>query len=203
MSDFLQRHKLLAVIITGLLVIIIIGVFFATYFSSNSPQTLNPEQPTPIQLGGEIRASGIQKTEIGKTTISQIQNIPGITKVSDTQYTLPSELLARPNEILTDKNVAVFERALLPVSSQDPRYKTISEMEKIFGQPDKTAKGSKFYGEFLSTYIYASKGMTFIGNPNTNEVYEIQFFKPMTLDEYISKYGSDIPAAASPVVESH
>ena len=51
--------------------------------------------------------------------------------------------------------------------------------------------GSQFYGAQPVVYIYASRGMAFIGEGN-GLILEMQKFEPMTVEEYIANYGGDI-----------
>ncbi len=204
MNTFLSNNKKLTLLIF-VSTIIIIGIFLLTYFAT--PPSLSPNQiapqPTKYILKDPISIPSFQKTIIGKTTNQEIEAIPGITKAPESNYSYSSYLITRPNEIKTENNTASFERVLLPVSSSDPNFTTIPQLIEKYGQPDKVVRGSKYYGDFLNTYIYATQGMAFVGNPNTNEVYEIQFFNPMTPDEYEKKYGQEILNSTESIKEIH
>lgn len=203
MLNFLSRYKLVGIGVTTLVALVILVVFIWTYTISQKSPSPAPPTPTPIPLKSPAQLPNLQKTVIGKTTLQEIQNIPGITKISENKYSYSSYLGSRPNEIQVDKNTTAFERVLVPISTSDPNFTTISELIEKFGEADKVIPGSKFYGYFPFTYIYASQGMTFIGNPNTNEVYEIQFFRPMSIQEYTELFGGDILEDARPPVERY
>lgn len=198
-------NKKTVIIISGCFVAVVVLVLFgATYFvQTPTPQNQPPPEPTSYILKKSVSIPSLQKTTIGKTTVGEIESLPGISKTSESDYSYSSYLLQRPNEIKTENNTASFERVLTPISSSDPNYTTIPKIIEMFGKADKITTGSKFYGDYLNTYIYATQGMAFVGNPNTNEVYEIQFFKPMTPDEYESKFGQDISNNLQPATESH
>lgn len=143
----------------------------------------------------------LQKAEIGKTTTKELDKQINKNELKEKQvlsdketiYKLNSILPQRPNEIRTENGIAVFERIIVPADNPNtPGYVTIPQMISTFGQPDKIIQGSQFYGKFSSTYIYGGKGLAFIGNSNTNDVYEVQLFVPMIVEEYIKKYGGDI-----------
>lgn len=200
---FLKNKKLTILILVS--TAIIIGVFLLTYFliPSSSPSNQVIPQPTKYILKDPITIPSFQKTIIGKTTTQEIETIPGITKTPDSNYSYSSYLVQRPNEIKIENNTASFERVLVPISPSDPNFTTISQLSQQFGPPDQTVRGSKYYGDFPNTYIYATQGMAFIGNPNTDEVYEIQFFTPMTPDEYKKKYGQEILNSTESLKENH
>lgn len=101
-------------------------------------------------------------------------------------------MISRPENIF---NYTLSRRDLLKFTAASVASAAASTFEPLtatLGQPEKTAPGSKFYGYHMNTYIYASKGIVFIGNPNINEVFEIQSFTPMSVEEYINNYGQDI-----------
>lgn len=177
-----------------------------------SPRTESPQNsptPTPAssvdRLPREQRISVIQKSAIEKTTEREVADMPGLENKStladgSTRYTFNSPLLSRKNEIITKDGTAVFERIIVPEKSKDPGYARISAFISRYGQPQKTIKGSVFYGELISTFIYADKGFTLIGNPRTDEVFEIQIYAPMPIDQYSQQFGEDIKEHSGPVL---
>lgn len=107
-------------------------------------------------------------------------------------YSLNSQNPIRTDQIITRNEQIVFQRTYIPEDPSDPSHLLISAMIEKHGQPEKVIQGSKLWGPFMNNYIYNTKGLAFIGNPNTDEVYELQNFTPLSLDEYIQKYGDDI-----------
>lgn len=107
-------------------------------------------------------------------------------------YSLDSDNPLRNDQVITDKNQVVFERIYVPENPSDPNHLLISKSLEKYGKPEQVVTGSKLWGPYMNLYIYNSQGVAFIGNPNTDEVYEIQFFKPLSLEEYIKSYGDDI-----------
>jgi hypothetical protein len=204
MLEVIRSHRTLAL---GLIIAIItlVMVLFLWSFIPQSPITNQPSLalPTPILVNGAARIPGLQKTSIGNTTTEDVLKIPNVIQVNDSEYAYPSELITRSNKISTSKDVVIFERVEVPVDPSDPKHKTIEQMITVFGDPDNILPGSNYFGNFVSTYIYASKGMAFVGNPNTSEIYEMLFFKPTSVSEYLNKYGEDIPSNPSPITESH
>lgn len=172
----------------ALVVVMFVLVFFSL-FSKTSPN--NP--PTTPTLSNP---SPLQKTQIGVTTEKDIASIPGITKKTlpdgINEYSLESELKTRPDLFLAKDGTIVYEREITPVDPNSPGYQTLSSIVAKFGNPEKEVKGSNYYGSFLNTYIYASQGFTIIANPNTDEVYEIQFYKKTTPEDYLKEFGGDV-----------
>jgi hypothetical protein len=203
MKDLLHNRKLLLLVVG--ITILILPLFILLWIPGSNKVITNPDitAPTPIPLENAVYLPGLQKTRIGETTTQDVEKIPGITKISDSQFTYPTYLNQRPGEIVIQNNVVSFERVLVPSSSSNPNYTTITKLQILFGEPEKITKGSRFYGEFLYTYIYASKGMTFIGNPNTDEVYEIQFYRPMPIQEYLRLFGSDVIENQPELIEKY
>lgn len=169
----------------GLLGIIILITIFAAL--GTPPDTL-PErnQTVPAQstiIGKKIKPETEKKLDIIKKEAS------GEGKII---YSLNSKNPLRTDQIITQNEKIVFERVYIPEDPNDPNHLLISAMIAKYGQPEKIIQGSKLWGPFMNTYIYNNTGMAFIGNPNTNEVYELQNFTPLSLDEYIKRYGDDI-----------
>jgi len=200
-------------IIIALLLLLLFLVFTITFALSRlvsrpiPPSVISPT-PTVSQISSPVRPSPLQKTVIGQTTDEEIiTNYQILSKdvLADgsTLYSLQSELVPRPNNILTKNGVAVFERILAPEEPSKAGYDRLSSIELMYGPPDEIATGSNFYGWYIEHRIYASKGFTAIGNPNTDEVYETHAYAPMSVDEYVNVYGGDINPNLGPREEGH
>lgn len=198
-------------IIIGIGVFVVI-IFFVSFFtallkpspSPTSQQQIEQQDKTPTTTS----ISPLQKTIIGQTTSDQIKSNFSIIEEKQlpdgsTAYSIPSPLTSRPIEIRTKEDVVVFERELTPVDSIDPGYSTITFFQNEYGEPDEVFKGSLYYGSYLEHLIYSSRGFTLIANPNTDEVFEIHFFEPMSVEEYVKMYGDDIDLEPKPPSESH
>lgn len=207
MLEMLKRYKFLF-ILSVLVIAIFFGLLILTSIErDDSPTPLNGVTPTQTPLGSSgnpiTTLSPLQKTIIGTTTRQEIEQMPQITRTpiseNTDQYNFSSEYVSRPNIIITENDLAAFERIVTSEKSSSPGFSRISELMNKFGQPEETITGSTHYGRFVNTYIYANKGFAIIGNPYTDEVYEIQQFTPMSVENYRSKYGQDI----NPNQDSH
>jgi hypothetical protein len=114
------------------------------------------------------------------------------------EYTYESPVFMRRNQIITHDGKVIFERIMTPTDPNSPSYAKISSYTDQFGDPQRIVKGSRFYGFYMTTYIYASKGFAFVANTHTDAIYEFQKFAPTTLDEYIATFGQDLNPAGKP-----
>lgn len=210
MIDYAMNHKIVVgIIVLGCLIILV--VFFTLISPQQNILYKASPTPTPTQEGTtqlHTNVSPLQKTEIGITTEDQVAKLPGLLDVESlpngqTKYNFGSPLTSRNNEILVLDGVVIYERALTPVSPSSIGYTTISEILRTFGDPEEMIVGSRFYGWPLRHYIYSTQGFSFIGNPNSDEVYEFSFFEPITTSEYKALYGQDIPEDSGPHIEEH
>lgn len=176
-----ERAAINRIIFIFIILMIALGIFLANSFLKIPSFKLD--------------INSLYKTKVGKTTEQEVQKLNIKEKEASsggsTVYKLESLKQDRPDQVITENGVVVFERRYIPVDPDDPKYIKISQLTSSLGEPEKVIEGSIYYGLHMSTYIYAKKGMAFIGNSYTNEVFEVQTFLPMTVDEYINKYGQD------------
>lgn len=156
-------------------------------FSRNNQPSTKPQQTSP---------SVLQKTTINETTEEQVAKLPNVTKTplenGSQQYTYPSDFRLWNNEIVTKNGKAVLERIVIPDNPAAPGHETLSEFLRRFGDPDRTIEGETKYSRASRVYIYGSQGMAAIGNPHSDVLYEIQKFSPMSDQEYLNQFGSEI-----------
>lgn len=169
--------------ITIFLVILLLIISLLLLFST--PQPTRESQPI----------SPFLETSVGKTNEQSVQQLPGLKrkeKLSDgsTAYFFASVSPLRDSVVVVKNNEVIFEKRI--TVTPDFQLPKISTYLNTYGSPEMKIKGSKTYGAFETTFIYASKGFALIGNEYTNEVREIQTFKPMSVDEYIKQWGQDI-----------
>jgi len=101
------------------------------------------------------------------------------TTLSDgsTEYSYDSGVPNRPNIIIEKNGINVYQQTPFTDTplSQDTNY---------YGQPDYTAKGSQFWGANAITYIYLSKGVALVGDPNKDQMFEEIVFQPGTITQF-------------------
>ncbi len=199
------------IVVISLLVVLFLSVFVIIFILSliTNNSTKNPNNTTPTNTPlVSPQISPLQKVSIGKTTDPEIADSLTITKTTtlpngEIQYEIESQIVTRPEKIITNNGRAIYESVLIPVHSDNAGFTTFSDIKLAHGEPDITLTGSNFYGWYIENRIYSSKGFTVIGNPNTNEVFEIQMYLPMTHSEYLNRYGEDINTNLRPHTEAY
>jgi hypothetical protein len=177
------KTKLLLLGLVG--IVILTTVIIALQPSPGAPDSEQPKV-TPSQttiIGRKITPESEKRLDITKKEA---------TSEGKTIYSLKSQNAIRSDQIITQNEQVIFQRYYVPENPADPNHLLIDKMLETNGQPEKIIKGSKLWGPYMNTYIYGSRGLAFIGNPNTNEVYEVQNFKPVSIEEYLRLYGDDI-----------
>lgn len=191
-------------ILSGVLVILIIVAILAIINSGKpkqepSRQPIQTFSPGPTARAsvkpGQQTSSPTLTTNIGQTTnqeVDEMSSIESKTVLAEgkIEYKLKSTSQLVGHVIVTQDNVVVFEKAK-QIETNLNLAKT-SLYFATYGQPEAEATGSKLYGNFEKTYIYASKGFAILVNPFTNEVDELQVFLPTTVDQYQKEWGQDI-----------
>lgn len=178
-----------------IIVIIMLIIFLYSFLSPSSNQENNLPSNitlTPIQ---QFELSPYLKTKIGKTTKKEVDNFSNIKKSvtlpdGSIKHSFESPVTLREIFIVVKDSVVVFENSnTVNTNYEHPK---ISEYISSYGSPEKEISGSKTYGKFEKFYIYSSKGFTIIGNPFTDEIDEIQAYLPISVENYINLWGSDI-----------
>lgn len=200
--DFLflvLQHKRVALAFFALCFLV---ALFTLFSFQTTPFTTPLVSPTPTIIPLQIRMqkqqgiSPLQKTVISTTRQNDISKLFGIdtiaTRGAVTTYSLPSSINLLPNEIQVENGVVVFERIITPKDPTLPGFSKISDLTQPLGKPQQTINGSKTYGSYVVTYVYAEKGIAILGNPNTDIVYELHLFKPTTPTLYKETYGKDL-----------
>jgi len=204
MIGFFRKYRLFLI---GLfLLLLIVPSIFSALRPARTPRTKTSE-PIPTNAPvTQLRILPLQKNIIGGKLETNFKDSPFYLGSStlpngDIKFNTESPIGSRPNEVITKNGIVVYEKDLTPQDPQSPDYVTLTSIFSSFGQPDRLIKGSKYYGAFLNQYIYASRGFSLVANPNNNEVYEMTFFEPTSVERYISKYGDDITNNSLPVKE--
>lgn len=206
----INRKLILFFIVAGMVllsIMLLIGIISFTAEKKPEP-TPSPIHlaPTAVTIDPDI-VNPLQKAAIGSQLTTELESRPDFLgkqtlSTGETEYSFVSEIDVRPAIILTDKNgEVIFERIMIPSEPESTGYSLISEYKTRYGQPEADIAGSHFYEWAIHTYVYASQGFALIGNPNTDEVFEIHSFQPMSVEEYRVKFGQDIDVNAQPPIE--
>jgi hypothetical protein len=193
MKNFIIKYKLFITIIVPLLffvfttLIIIYPSSSTTTQPSPSPSVNSSNSPVPTLPNNKEVFENLESLE-NTETAQRKENLPDGT----VKYYFQSKNEDRENIFITqgEKGPILFERYVitpnLPVK--------INAFASLYGQPKWVFRGSEFYGSEAQTYIYPELGIAFIANPKTQEVFEQHIFSPAKVEDYVKKYGDDIPA---------
>lgn len=193
MKNILIKYKWIIIPVIPLLFFVIM---ITLLFSSNenieslSPQpTINPTaNPSPLPNSSNINTREEMEGNVEKRPgLLSKETLPD----STTRYMFTSQNKDRPNIIIAKGTEEImFQRAITP-----PQFPVkITSYTKVHGNAKWIFKGSEFYGLEAQSYVYPDLGFAFIGNLKTGEVLELHTFQPMRVEDYVSKYGDDIPA---------
>ncbi len=190
--------------ITFLLAVIVMIMAISSLFSpshKNSPENI----PTPTLVpytrdpNGQFIFTPLQRTVINKTTDKEIQEKNHVISKSRlgeiTSYIVTSNTIGQTDEIRTKNGVVIFESINIFNKKTGSYPPKVSVYQKEFGQPEKILKSVSPLGIYISAYIYASDGFTLFVNHNTNTVYVVQRFTPMSLAAYEKTYADYIQPA--------
>lgn len=204
-------NKKILIIILGLVPIALTVLLLSLPIKRTPPPKEEIVAPTLVPIGRpDIPASqqlnGLQTIIVGQTTDEEVSKIPNAHVVEETPegrtYNLPSSIRSRPHEIKTSQGVAVSERLVLPAYPEYTGYMNITDVVRRYGEPKYIIKGSDFYGDFTTRYIYPERGLFFVVNTNTNEVFELIHFKNMSTEEFNSTFPNEIEEVQE-VEETH
>lgn len=179
MNDWTTSKKTL--ILIGILILILI-VVIAVNFIKEKPK-FPGDALTPLF-----------KSKIGQTTDNEISSNPDLlNKVAlgnKTVYSFKPSPNLVGNQVITENGKAVFEKGT--IVEAESKLHLFSDYVNRYGQPEAEYTGSNTYGKFEKTYVYASLGFALKVNPFTREVHEVQKFAPLSVNEYLEKWGDDI-----------
>jgi hypothetical protein len=156
--------------------------------STPTESTSVPQEDSGTPLHGEVALYEESSTLEKKETLSD----------GSIKYYLSSNTEGRPDVIIArgEAQDTIFQRSVIP---QTGTPILLSEYLDFFGEPERIIPGSRFYGPEAQTYLYAqSRGTAYIANPQTNRVLELHTFAPMSIEQYIQKFGEDIASNPNP-----
>lgn len=192
------EHGLSTLIIMAAIALLLVGAIILAPIVSRPPTNSTNPDSSPIPLGAGVDDQSISILYLGTGDI-ELENIKkspdflGCT-TDDTNATrceLRSPLVARPNLVIVKDGKLLFKRTITnPLANG--RLPSFGNLSSGLGAANQVQKGSRFFGPYFQTYIFASKGVTIIANPNTGEVQEVQVYPATSLSEYLATFGEDI-----------
>lgn len=192
----LVKKSVLSLFAAGLFVLIFIVILpsFLTAPIQNTTATPTPPS-TSLPKDSDIDISPVEDfasyfDEDKDEPIEGFQN-KELLPDGSTKYVFTSSKVGRSEiTIMDDKNQTVFQSVVIPSSSP----LLLKGFLDQFGNPKWIFKGSIFYGSVAQVYIYPDLGFALISDSETGGILEQHIFTPMKIEEYIKKYGEDIPS---------
>ena len=185
------------------MVIIIFTFVLFSLLSSNKPVPIGTIiTPTPIpytmNADGTFNFTPLQKTVINKTSENEVEEKQKILnksyRGSVTVYEVPSATPLETDEIRTSDGKVIFE-SINVFNDKAGMPPKVNYYSKQFGPPEKLLRSVSPLGKHISAYIYAKDGFTLFVNHNTNTVYEIHRYTPMSTSEYENQFGEYLQPA--------
>lgn len=211
----MNKPKILLIITIGFAIVVILSLVL---FSGDS-QIEPDQQPVSEGIKDPLLFDEFESTIedpklaifdeliVGESTNEDIRRIPGIKDEESVnnglEFHFPSSLVDRDNLAITQNNVLVYKRFIaLKDVAQWESPSIIAYLEK-YGEPELKKKGSVYFGNFATLYLWASKGVAIIGNDFTDEVFEVHIFNPDTVENYLESWGEDSTKFVEETPEDH
>lgn len=194
-SSLLVKYRLIIIpLIPLLFFVIILTALFVPSFN-NQKININPtptNKPDDFEniltpdLVKEVHEAEIEKPLDSFAGFQKQESLPDGTNL----YTFSSPIPGRANIIISKGN----EDVLFQRNITHPNFPVkIVNFTNVYGPIKWVFKGSNFYGPNAHTHIYPELGIAFIANTTTGDVLEQHVFLPTKVEEYVKKYGEDIP----------
>jgi hypothetical protein len=195
--DFVRNHKSMMLLgFPFLLILLFLTLFITTRnVSKQPPQSIPPTPTLPYSRNTPPQTNNQSATD-ADANINPYEDPEELQKketLSDgnIKYTLKSPITSRSNIIIVkDINEApTFQRS---ISNPNGPLISLAEYLKAYGQAEQTRQGHSFYGAQAKVFIYGRKGIAFIAYERTDTVLELHTFLPMSVAEYLQKYGDNL-----------
>ncbi len=189
--NFLKKNKWIFSLVV--FIVFLLGAFSLIPSSTNQ----FPEEITPTR-SPESSQNGFSE-EDPKNFAHEYEFDPLIVEGATNQevltdgtiiYSVPSENPNRPDEVYVKNGLIVFKSVYIPISWT----MKLSELVEFTGDPPWIFEGSKYYGDTIRVYVYPDMGLALIVDEDKDLVLEQHLFDPMPVEQYIERYGEDIPA---------
>jgi hypothetical protein len=146
-------------------------------------KTVNPVTAKPANLYNP----GITwtATRFSESDLKDIQYTESSLPDGSTKYSYESTNPNRPNEIIVNDGIVIYQRSLI-------NNKYIYNYTNTLGAPDYVFQSSKFYGTNTMTYVYLRQGTAFVADTKTTLVKEQLSFQPASYSDFKQKYAEDI-----------
>lgn len=180
----MQNKKIIFVIFLFIAIIATIVVFLTTIAQpSKTPHITTSTIPQSTTIPTNAVSHTINNE--GFPDLQKEEKLPD----GSTKSYLDSTNPTRANTVQSAADGSIlFERYVVGPDASE----TLTSNITSYGTPTQIFIGSHFYGQKIQTYVFAQKGVAIIANQQTDQVFEKHFFPPMSVTEYVQRYGEDI-----------
>lgn len=178
MNKILEILKIRKMLIILLIIVVVLFILIAFVFGKVTTPNINKGG---VPLGPGEKWNQIVPGESTKEDVIKQFGEP----ISSTENSLSykSSSPARDNQItIADNHVDLVRQMITPadkITTKTLTQKYGISSDLLYG-PDSPN------GIYL--FIYANKGVAYLGNPNTESVIEVWYYPPTTLEKFRSKY---------------
>jgi hypothetical protein len=171
--NFIKSHKVLSIIVFFIFLSILIFLFG---IKTNQTKITQPS-PTP----GTANWSGIIPGKSSEVDVNKIFGNPISTKGGVSDYKSSSD--TQNNKVVYQNGKVIFMKHII-TNADNPSTTVITDE---FG-----AAPVQLYGPEASAgiylFVYPDKGIAYMGNPDKQFLFEIWYFQPMSINDFISKW---------------
>lgn len=201
LKSILLKHRVLITILIPLIFFILVFLFTISP-SSNIPEStlLTPTPTKTATLEERVSRETENRVLEDPHEVINPREIPGFQKQEllpdgNTQYTISSSNTNRPDILIIDPDGHMnFKRSVTP--SDKPLF--LKDFIDVYGVARWVFKGSIFYGNDIRVHVYPDYGVALVVDPSNDSILEQHTFQKMKVEEYVRKYGDDIPANPEP-----
>lgn len=186
-TDFIKNKK----IFVSIVIIIIVGLLSVLYLIGKRNINQNKNIPDNIALSP---AQNWNKITPGKSTKEDVIKEFG-DPISSTEdlLTYKSSSPARDNQITIQNNQVDLIKQMITsadkISTKSLTQKYGISSDMLYGPESPNG---------INLFVYANKGVAYLGNPLTEDVIEVWYFPPTILKDFKSKYAQGYSSTLSP-----
>ncbi len=187
-----------------LLVTLIVLILLTSCAKPSVRETPVAKTQPPVDPQNETTSTSVPEEQVevvftclpgivpGKTTraeITQLMREPVTTELAEdgTEFLYYQSAVEEvPDTIQIRQDIAEVVSAL----NRDAQVNLASITEK-FGEPEQITYS--YFSQGAYTYLYPQKGFALIGEPEGGQVYWLECFNSMSLEDYLSRLGSFLP----------
>ena len=191
---------------TQRIALIILTVLLLTAGCQKNPETSQTDSDTQTPAGTDVEVSEMPMEEenAGPAFVCLPEIVPGETSREDVLRLmgepLASEITEDGSEILTfASDVELIPNAVFLMEDiaqstsalNRDENTTLTTIQEKFGEAEETTYS--YFSQGTLTYLYPQQGFAVVAEPEGGQVYWMECFVPMYLEDYMTGFGSALP----------